>query len=150
MNPNLSFADQAAVLAVIAPASQAAGTVTSGWLSFDKFQSIVAVLKTGVLGASATVDMKFQQATDASGTGAKDVTGRALTQIVKATGDNKVASVEVHPFDLDTVGGFTYVRVSLTVATAASLVDVTVLGIAPTYLPARAYNAAAVVQQIGS
>jgi uncharacterized protein (UPF0333 family) len=150
MNPNISFAEQTAVLAAISPVSQGAGTVTTGWLSFDKFQALVAVLKTGVLGSSATVDMKFQQATDASGTGAKDVTGRALTQIVKATGDNKVASIEVHPGDLDTANNFTHVRASLTVGTAASLVDVTVLGIAPTYLPARAYNAAAVVQQIGS
>lgn len=150
MNPNLSFADQNAVLAVIAPVSQGASTVNTGWLSFASFQAIVAVLKTGVLGASATVDMKFQQATDASGTGAKDITGRALTQIVKATGDNKVASIEVHPSDLDTVNNFTHVRVALTVGTAASLVDVTVLGIAPVYQPARAYNAAAVVQQLGS
>jgi len=150
MNPNLSFADQNAVLAVISPVSQGAATVNTGWISFATFQGIVAVLKTGVLGSSATVDMKFQQATDGSGTGAKDVTGRALTQIVKATGDNKVATLEVHPSDLDTVNNFTHVRVALTVGTAASLVDVTVLGIAPVYLPARASNVAAVVQQIGS
>lgn len=150
MNPNLSFGDQNAVLAAISPVSQGAGTVNTSWLSFDRFQAIVAVLKTGVLGTSATVDMKFQQATDSSGTGAKDITGRTLTQIVKATGDNKVASIEVHPADLDTVNNFTHVRVALTVATAASLVDVTVLGIAPVYQPARAFNVAAVVQQLGS
>jgi hypothetical protein len=39
----------------------------------------------GVLGASATVDAKLQQATDNSGTGVKDVTGKAITQLVKAT-----------------------------------------------------------------
>lgn len=150
MNPNLSFADQNAVLGAIFPVSQGAGTVTTGWVSFDKFQAIVALLKTGVLGASATVDMKIQQATDSSGTGAKDVAGRALTQIVKASGDSKIASIEVHPGDLDTVNNFTHVRASVTVATAASLIDVTLLGIAPVYLPARAFNAAAVVQQLGS
>jgi hypothetical protein len=37
----------------------------------------IAVIKTGVLGASATVDAKLQQATDSSGTGVKDITGKA-------------------------------------------------------------------------
>jgi hypothetical protein len=46
----------------------------------------------GVLGAAATVDAKLQQATDTSGTGAKDISGKAITQLVKASNDNNEAS----------------------------------------------------------
>ena len=51
-----------------------------------KFAEIMALIQTGVLGAAATLDAKLQQATDAAGTGAKDITGKAIVQIVKATG----------------------------------------------------------------
>ena len=68
---------------------------------------------------SNVLDAKFQQAQDNIGTGAKDVTGKAIVQIVKATGDNKQALINVKPEDLDTVNGFGFVRLSVTVGTAA-------------------------------
>ncbi len=76
------------------------------------FNTLLAVIQTGVLGSSATVDAKVQQVQDSSGTGAKDITGRAITQIVKATGDNKQALINVKPDDLDTANGFGFVRLS--------------------------------------
>lgn len=148
MNQNFKFSETTAILAAISPVSQAAGTVTTGWVSFDKFRSICAVINTGVLGASATVDAKIQQATDSAGTGVKDITGRSITQIVKATGDSKQATIEVTPGQLDTANNFTHVRLSLTVGTATSLVQALLLGLRPTYLPASDFNPAAVVQQV--
>jgi hypothetical protein len=65
------------------------GTVTTGWVDDGQVQRSGADLQTGVLGAAATVDAKLQQATSAAGAGAKDIAGKAITQIVKATGDNK-------------------------------------------------------------
>ena len=146
MFPNAKASELLAVLATIDPVSQAAGTVTTGWITVANHHALLAVIQTGVLGASATLDAKLQQATDSSGTGVKDITGKALTQIVKATGDNKQALINVKPEELDTVNGFGFVRLSITVGVAASLTSAQVLGINPRFAPADAGNQAGVAQ----
>lgn len=128
MHINTQISDALGVLGTIDPVSQAAGTVTTGWVSVANFLSFMALISTGVLGASATVDAKIQQAQDSGGTGVKDITGKAITQIVKASGDGKQALINFRAQDLDTNNGFSYVRVSLTVGTAASQVGVYLLG----------------------
>ncbi|HMW65220.1 MAG TPA: hypothetical protein PKE11_15385, partial [Accumulibacter sp.] len=88
--------------------------------------------------AAATVDAKIQQATDVSGTGAKDLSpGKSITQIVKATGDNKQALLDFRAQDLDAANGFNYVRVSLTVGAAASIVGALLYGGSPRFMPPR-------------
>ena len=148
MNPNIKFAERTAVLATIDPISQAAGTVTTGWVSMANVHSVAALLLTGILGASATFDAKLQQAQDSSGTGAKDIAGKAITQIVKASGDQKQAILEARDTDLDVTGGFGYVRLSVTVGTATSLIGAALLGANPIYMPASAINQAGVVQLV--
>ena len=146
MFPNAKASELLTILATIDPVSQAAGTVTTGWINVANHHALVAVIQTGALGTSATLDAKLQQAMDSSGTSAKDITGKALTQIVKATGDNKQALINVKPEELDTVNGFGFVRLSLTVGVAASLASAQVLGVSPRFAPADASNQAAVVQ----
>ena len=148
MFPNSKASEMLAVLATIDPASQAAGAISSGWVSVANHLGFLAVVQTGVLGTSATVDAKLQQALDATGTGAKDITGRAIIQIVKATGDNKQALINVKPEDLDTVNGFGFVRVTVTVGAAASVTSAQLIGVNPRFAPADAANQAAVVQVI--
>ena len=146
MFPNAKGSELLSVLATIDPASIAAGTVTTGWVSAANHHNLLAVIQTGALGTAATLDAKLQQAGDSSGTGAKDISGRALTQIVKASGDNKQALINLRPEELDVNGGFAYVRLSLTVGTAASLASAQLLGVNPRYASADAQNQAAVAQ----
>ena len=146
MFPNAKGSELLSILATIDPASQAAGTVTSGWVNVVNFHTLLAVVETGVLGASATLDAKFQQAQDNAGTGVKDITGKAITQIVKATGDNKQALINIKPEDLDNANGFGFVRLSLTIGVAASIVAGKLLGVNPRYATADAFNQAGVVQ----
>jgi hypothetical protein len=146
MFPNAKGSELLAILATIDPSSQAAGAATTGWISAAEHHALLAIVQTGVLGTGATVDAKLQQAIDASGTGAKDITGKAIAQIVKASGDNKQALINVKPEELDTLGGFCFVRLSVTVAVAASQTAAQVLGINPRELPAQAANQSAVVQ----
>ena len=148
MFPNSKASEMLAVLATIDPASQAAGALSTGWVSVANHLGFLAVVQTGVLGASATVDAKLQQALDSSGTGAKDISGKAITQIVKATGDNKQALINIKPEELDTVNGFGFVRVTVTVGVAASITSAQLLGVNPRFAPADAANQAAVVQVI--
>jgi hypothetical protein len=148
MYPNSKASEMLAVLATIDPATQAAGAVSTGWVSVANYLGFLALVQTGVLGTSATVDAKLQQALDSSGTGAKDISGKAVTQIVKATGDNKQVLVNVKPEELDTVNGFGFVRVTVTVGVAASITSAQLLGVNPRYAPADVGNQASVAQVI--
>lgn len=148
MLPNVKISEQAAVLATFDPISQGAATVTTGWISAANHERFQALIQTGVMGASATLDAKLQQATDSSGTGVKDVTGKAITQIVKATGDNKQAIINLRANELDINGGFNYFRLSLTVGTAASLIAASVIGGGAKNMPASALNQVGVVQVV--
>ena len=148
MFPNAKGSELLAILATIDPASQAAGSVSTGWISVANHHGLLAVIQTGVLGTGATVDAKLQQALDATGTSAKDITGKAITQIVKASGDNKQVLINARPEELDTVNGFGFVRLSVTVGVAASIVAAQVLGVNPRVLPADSANQASVIQVI--
>jgi hypothetical protein len=146
MTKNAKFTEQFATLAALAPASVAASTVVTTWVPVQDYHGIVALIDTGVLGASATLDAKLRQATDSSGTGAKDVTGKALVQIVKASGDGKQASIEMRCEDIDTNNSFTHVALSVTIGTAASIFGARLLGVNPRHMPPT--NAATVVQTV--
>ena len=148
MFPNAKGSELLSVLATIDPASQAAGAASTGWVPVANYFGFLALVQTGVLGTSGTVDAKLQQALDSSGTGAKDISGKAITQIVKATGDNKQVLVNVKPEELDTVNGFGFMRVTVTVGVAASITSAQLLGVNPRYAPADVGNQAAVVQVI--
>ncbi|MGO4154346.1 hypothetical protein [Cupriavidus sp. YAF13] len=149
MIPNIKASEQVAILGVVAPSSQAVGALTSGWVPAANFNKLLGLIQTGVLGAAATVDAKFQQAKDAGGTGAKDVAGAAIAQIVKATGDNVQAEINLDPQQLDVEGGFGYVQLSVTVGAAASFTAALLLGFTPRFAPASDANVASVKQIVG-
>lgn len=128
--------DLATVLTRLVPVSQGAATVVTGWVSMADLQSVLAVLQVGVLGASATVDAKLRQATDSSGTSAKDITGKAITQLTKAgTDDSKEVLINCRADELDTANGFTHVALSVTVGTAASLISAILIGFNARFQP---------------
>ncbi|NEV75473.1 hypothetical protein DYI24_00055 [Rhodopseudomonas sp. BR0C11] len=145
---NAKASEQIAVLGVISPASIAAGTADTAWIDTAKVPCLMAIIKAGVLGASATIDAKFRQAQDSSGTGAKDVSGKAIVQMTKAASDNKQAILDLNTGDLDKQNGFTFVQLRITVATAASLADAVVLGINPRYSPASDSNLTSVAAAV--
>ncbi len=149
MFPNAKGSEELSILATIDPISQGAGTVSTAWINVVNFHAFLAVVQTGVMGAAATLDAKVQQAQDNAGTGVKDVTGKAIVQILKASGDNKQSLINLKPEDVDNANSFGFVRVTLTVGVAASLVSGQLLGVNPRYASADAFDQAGVVQIIG-
>jgi len=144
---NTIGSDRSAVAGIIDPDATGAGTVTTGWISMADFGRIMAVVMAGTLGASATLDAKLEQATDGSGTGAKDITGKAITQLTKAgSDDDKQAVINCHQSELDLENSFTHVRLSMTVGTATSDVGAVVLGLDPRYGPASDNDLASVAE----
>ena len=137
MNINVLPSDQAVLAAIIDPDAYAASPVTSGWVHMGTFEAIQAIVMAGTLGSSATLDAKLEQATDSSGTGAKDITGKAITQLTQAgTDSDKQAIINCRSEELDVANGFDYVRLSMTIGTATSDAGGLVLGHYPRYAPA--------------
>ncbi len=133
MGVNAKSYEDLKVVATIDPDAASAGTVTSGWIAAADFQRFLVIIMAGDLGSSATLDAKLQQASDSSGTGAKDITGKAITQLTQAgTDSDKQVLMHVDASDLDVDNSFTHFRVSMTVATAASEIAAIVLGMEPT------------------
>lgn len=148
---NLSPSARVAIVGNIDPDAYSASTVTTGWIAAKNFHSFMALVLAGDLGASATIDAKIEQASDSSGTGAKDVSGLAITQLTKAgSDDNKQAVINIDPVaDLDRANGFDYFRLSITVGTAACDAGGIVLGLNPRYGAATAADAATVDEVVG-
>lgn len=136
----------AALVGVIDPDAYAASTVTTGWIKADKFHRYLAMVLAGDLVTDATLDAKLEQATDGSGTGAKDVTGKAITQLTQAGSDsNKQAAIGLIPADdLDIANGFVYFRLSCTLGTAGGDLAGSVYGVEPVNGPAKDHDATTV------
>lgn len=149
MFPNAKGSELLSILATVDPVSQAVGTVTTGWISVANFHALMTILETGALGVAGTVDAKLQQALDAVGTGVKDITGRAIVQFTQVGGGSaKQALLNLKPEDLDIANGYGFVRLSITIGVAASVVAAQIIGLNPRYADADAFNQAAVTQII--
>lgn len=147
-NANILPSSRISVQAVLNPVSQTAATVTTGWVNAAAFGYLLALLAVGAMSSSGTLDAKLQQASDSSGTGAKDITGKAITQLTQAgTDSNKQVMINCRPDELDTTNGFTHVRLSVTAATAASLIFAAIFGLDAHYAPA---SQAATVDEVVS
>tara|TARA_R110000824_G_C15085400_1_gene664832 strand:- start:18 stop:494 length:477 start_codon:yes stop_codon:yes gene_type:complete len=120
--------ERVAVLGVIDPdahthngGTASDGVYASDWGSLAIFGSVLAQVLVGTMASSSTVDVKLQQASDSSGTGAKDITGKAITQLTQAgTDSDKQALINCRADELDVDNSFNYVRIHMTVGTAAS------------------------------
>ena len=119
MNPNIKPSDRAPIVGVIDPDLNTAGTVTTGWISAADFLTFMVIVLAGTLGSSGTLDAKIEEATDSSGTGAQDLTGKAITQLTQAGSDSDKQAV-INLFASDLSDGFTHFRLSMTIATASS------------------------------
>lgn len=145
MNANVKPSDRAAIVGVIDPDLNTAGTVTTGWVDMADWGSLLAIVAAGALGTGATLDAKLEQAQDSSGTDAKDITGKAITQLTAAGSDSdKQALINLFADELDINNGFTHVRLSMTIATASSDSAGFLIGLDPRKDVASANDAASV------
>lgn len=118
----MNLSDSVVVAATIDPDVLTAAAYTSDWVDMATFERIQAIAMAGTLGSSATFDAKLQQATDSSGTGAKDISGKSITQLTQASPDDsdKQAVIDCEGNELDVANSFTHVALVITVGTATS------------------------------
>lgn len=88
---------------------------STSWVSMAEFERIFAYVEIGTWNATDDLDeCRLEQATDASGTGAKDLTTDAsagdydTANPVDADGDFVI--IQAKASDMDAAGGFTHVR----------------------------------------
>jgi len=85
--------------------------------SLGNHQRAVLIVNVGTIAAGGTVDIALTQATDAAGTGAKAIAGKAITQLTQAGGDSgSTIAIELRTEELDVDGGFSFVGGAVTVA----------------------------------
>lgn len=138
MNSNILPSNRAVLAGIIDPDVHTAAAYNSGWVSMATYETVQAIVMAGTLGTNATIDGKLQQASDASGTGAKDITGKAITQITQAATDQSdtQAIINCRSDELDVANSFTHVRLVMTVGTATSDAGAVILGHDARYQPA--------------
>ncbi len=115
---NTLVSESWAILATIDPDEYAAGAQNSDWVDMGLFDQVAAVIMSGTVGAGSTLDSKFTQATDASGAGEKDITGKAITQLLAAD-DDKQAVINLRADELDIANDFRFVRLVQTGGTGS-------------------------------
>ena len=148
MNINALGSEQAAIVATIDPDALAATTHTSDYVDASEFANFMAIGKIGTMAASSTFDMKLVQATDSGGTGKKDITGKAITQLTQASPDDsdKQVIINLKPEELDVNNDFTHFAVESVVGVDVVDGDVTVLGLDPRHGPASDNDLASVTE----
>lgn len=114
----------------LVPLQRAANTYTSTGLDMTGFDGVAAVLYTGDIAATVTVDAKIQESDDNSSW--SDIAGAAITQL-GATDDNKVPSIDLR------MGGRAnrkkYLRFSVTTANGNSTWGCLFIGYNPAQTP---------------
>lgn len=143
---NLLPSEACAVLGGIDPDAYTAATTVTDYADMGAFESVMFVLQVGTMATNATLDAVVQQATDSSGTGAKNLaTSKAITQLTQAGSDSdKQVIINVRAEELDLANDFNHVALSVTGATAASDYGVLILGFNPRIMPASDNDIASV------
>ena len=160
MSVNSLPSEVAGLVATIDPDAYAHGAQNSDWVDMADWGALMAVLKIGTFpDTGSTMDFKLQQATTSGGAGAKDITGKAITQIASgspAAGD-KQAIINVRADELDLANDFQFVRAVATGADSSSPADSPVntidygadlYGFFPRYGPASDFDLASVAEII--
>ena len=135
-----------AIPGVMIPPVSTSSHKESGPVDMTKFRRAMFIVGVGAFGSSATVDAKIQESVDTTDGNFTDVTGGAITQLLAAGGDNRVAVLEIDAEKL--TAGKKFTRVKVTVGTAASLVTAFALGVDPIQKPGSQNNDTSVAQRL--
>ena len=139
--------DQVAVVGVIDPDANAAGTVYSDYVNMEYFEEVLGIGLAGTFGTSGTLDFSLVQATSATGASVKAITGKAATQLTHAATENDLqAVINLKAADLDSANSFSFVALKMVTAVATGDSGGVLLGIKPKHGPANAHDVASVTE----
>lgn len=129
----------------IIPASRTSVEANTGWLSMRDYHQAAFIVQAGAIAAAGVVDAQIYQATDDVGTGAKAITGKAITALDDGD-DNAIAVIELNASELDVANRFDYILGSISHGGAAACVTSGVMiRLQPRFKPVDDSNLAEVV-----
>ena len=104
-----------ASITIIETADIGGTNATSGWLSMKNYSRALGYIELGTWDSSDDLDeARFQQASDSSGTGAKDLTtdasGGNYDTDTPVDADGNFVIIEIRAEDMDVDNGFDYIR----------------------------------------
>lgn len=135
------------IAATIDPDAYSTGTQGSDWVDMTTFRQADFWVLAGTLGSSAVLNCKLRQATDSSGTGAVDISGKAITALTQAgTDSDKQACIHVNADELSS--GFTHVQALATLTVATSDYGLVGLGYGSHFKPAADYDLSTVDEYV--
>jgi hypothetical protein len=134
-------------IAVIQPQAITAGAtgVLTAAIDMANYEKVMAVLLTGTLGTSGTLDFHAEASATSGGTYAT-ITGKEATQLVKASNDNDIVIIEVTQADVAELSK-RYVKFNAIAGTANATSGVLVLGV-PRHYDADLVDSADIVQVV--
>lgn len=138
------FSERWGIVGVINPGAQTAAEKLTAAIDTSLYHDLVAVVASGTMGTSATIDATFKASATSGGTYAA-ITGKSITQLVKASHDNKQVLVNLRCDEIPSQKR--YVKFSMTPGTATSDAAVLVLG-RPRYAPATDGDLSSVVEAV--
>lgn len=129
------FTETVALLENLSPVSVANGAeVFTAYVDLENYHRAVIIMHVGVMGQGGTINAQVHQATSAAGANAKHITGKAITQLTQASGDDGAdIAIEVRTEETDVDGGFHFIALGYTVGTAASLMSIEIYGFESRY-----------------
>lgn len=147
---NRLFTEEVSLLDFVSPQSAGAGTLTTGWIDLKSVGSLAALIALGAMSGGSTVAAKLEQSLTSAGSSVKDVTGKAITQLVQTPTDhsNTASWINCRADELDVANGYEWVRLSITTASAASLQFGAVFGANHKFMPASDHDSTKVNEQI--
>ncbi len=132
-----SINDHIAVVDVIDAQTITAGAtgVLTGAIDMKDYRKIMCVISSGTLGTSGTLDAKVTGCATSGGSYVL-ITGKEITQLVKASNDNDIAIIEV---DEEAVAkqGYRYVKLHMIAGTANSVSGAVVVGVPANFIVAN-------------
>jgi len=143
---NIRLSEMLGIVATIDPDQQTTAAVISDEIDMSKWSRVVFVLLTGVLGTAATVDLVVKGgASSNAGSHSTTVTGKSITQLVKASNDDDQVLLEVTAEEC-AAQGLNFIEATCTVGTADSFVCVVGIGLREDYSDVTSHDLASVVQ----
>lgn len=140
--------EMTALVATIDPAAYGTGAQVTDEIDMALWRRVAFYVVGGTLGTAATLDFTVKGgATSNAGSHTTVVTGKSITQFVKASNDNDQAIVEVSAAEC-AAQGLRYIEGVLTVGEAASGVCVAAIGVPARTGPAYEHDLASVVEVV--
>ena len=120
-----------------------AGNHDSAYVSLQDYHRAWLVINVGDQEGAATFDAQIRQAQDATGTGVKAITGKAITQLTGAGSD--LVCIELQTEELDVDNGFEHVSFRITIAGGAVIYSAILYGLTSRFKPVPTTNWAEIV-----